>query len=117
MVTDDDAARLMVQQLLLAGLGPSTRDVPAGVEIVVVAGQGERARRTLGIVDADTDSATDRSAVMPGFTSREGRRALVAQVGDTGGRSGQVRTFVIFGVALLVIPAVTFFITYTLASR
>ncbi len=117
MVADDDAARLMVQQLLLAGLGPSTRDVAGGVEVVVVAGQGERARRTLGIAEAETEATSDRSAVMPGFTSRESRRALVAQVGATEGRSGQMRTLVIFGIALLVIPAITFFITYTVASR
>jgi len=134
-----DEARPIVESLLLAGLGPSLRDVPAGVEVAVVAGQGARAREVLGLGDAVApgspltgsrgagtvttgapagglgptggggDPTTDGSG--PPVAARP--RGVLFSAGD---RSSNVRALVIFAVALVVVPAVAFYISFRVAG-
>ncbi|MCD9623699.1 hypothetical protein [Rhabdothermincola salaria] len=117
VVADHEEARPLVESLLLAGLGPSLRDVSAGVEVTVVAGQGRRARQVLGLPDAEP---VDPSPAPP-------RRPLGGVLGSpaaaapTDGppvrdRASTLRALVIFAVALVVIPAVAFYISFKVAG-
>ena len=70
-VVDQDAARPLVETLLLAGLGPSLRESPSGLQVTVVEGQGERARQALGLAPAPSarDQATGGRGGIPGTAS------------------------------------------------
>jgi hypothetical protein len=116
-VSDHDEARPMVESLLLAGLGPSLRDGPAGVEVTVVAGQGRRARQVLGLPDAEPVGPVP-SAPRRSLASVLGSPAVAATTDGSPvrDRSSTVRALVIFAVALVVIPAVAFYISFKVAG-
>ena len=115
-VADHDDARPLVESLLLAGLGPSVRDTPHGVEVTVVAGQGRRAREVLGLAEEDPAPpapAPRRSLVNPFGPGPGAAPSGDAPVAD---RSSTARALVIFAVALVVIPAVAFYISFKVAG-
>jgi hypothetical protein len=150
-VSDHEAARPVVEALLLAGLGPNVRPTADGVEITVVRGDGGRARRALGIPDPVTPEGGASSASGPPAAWSEGEgvtpgaaaaraAALGAPVGEgstppsagsdaapatlTPGPGGadptRRRTTVIylavFLLALVVVPAVAFFLSFKAAG-
>jgi hypothetical protein len=122
-VADHDAARPIVETLLLAGLGPSLRDSPAGLQVTVVAGQGERAREALGLAPASPARASsEQLAGRPGevtgsaTTTSPPSPATATRARGGGDRSSTLRVVVIFAVALVVIPALAFYISFRAAG-
>jgi hypothetical protein len=132
VVADEDAARSVVEALLLAGLGPGTRPGRDGLEVTVVAGQGERAREVLGAPEPETSPfvpsvpptseaptrGPEWSSSPAGTAARAARRRDDApeEEGATGPRFGMVRVLVLFGIALILIPAIAFYISYRVAG-
>lgn len=116
-VADHDDARPLVESLLLAGLGPSVRETTDGVEVTVVAGQGRRAREVLGLAEEDPAPSAPppprRSLVNPFGPGPAAAPPGDAPVAD---RSSTARALVIFAVALVVIPAVAFYISFKVAG-
>ncbi len=129
LVADEDAARPVIEALLLAGLGPSTRPGAEGtVEVTVVAGQGERAREVLDapdptpgpFADVAPDPADDAvrgpewSSQPAGTTARAARRQAVDI--DDGAvdrpRYRLLRVLLVFALAMVVIPALAFYISF-----
>jgi len=147
-VDHEDAARPVVERLLLAGLGPAVRLTPQGaVEVTVVAGQGQRAREALDVTrlgDEFADPAAHRrSADLSDTTDHEGDdlggsagdgHDLGAEAGawgravrhaamsvpdeevDPRARWGVARTIVLLGLAMILIPALAFYISYKAAG-
>jgi hypothetical protein len=127
VLDDEAAARPVVEALLLAGLGPSTRPGPDGtVEVTVVAGQGPRAVEVLAAPDPDPGPFADVlpeadgvrgpewSSEPAGTAAREARRrAREVDGGEAPGpRYGIVRVLLLFAVAMVVIPALAFYISF-----
>jgi hypothetical protein len=122
-VADHDAARPLVETLLLAGLGPSLRESPAGLQVTVVAGQGDRARRALGLAPASPAPAGNEQLTgRPGEVTGSGTTtsppspATATLASGGGDRGSTIRVVVIFAVALVVIPALAFYISFRAAG-
>jgi hypothetical protein len=128
-VADEGAARPVVESLLLAGVGPSLKSVPEGLAVCVVRGQGERARRALGLPPASSDgaSATATGAASAagdirgaGTTARRAAASFVsAGASGTGGGArswSTVRVMALFLLALVIVPAIAFFVSFKLAG-
>lgn len=156
-VADEQAARPVVEALLLAGIGPGLRPGPGGVEVTVVRGEGARARAALGLGDAEAEdgieavppaarpgaaptvapswpaedaaltpgaAAARAAAVAADLAGRSGTNARKARLDRAGvdtasSRSSRRSTFVYLGVfllALVLIPAVAFFISFKAAG-
>lgn len=129
LVADEAEARPLIETLLLAGLGPSTRPGPEEtVEVTVVAGQGERAREVLDAPDPTpgpfaevapepADGAVrgpEWSSQPAGTTARAARRKAVNVVDDDVERPRYrlLRVLLVFAVAMVVIPALAFYISF-----
>jgi len=136
-VVDDTAAAPLVESLLLAGVGPSLRPGPAGVEVCVVRGEGPRARRALGLPDPEPaqpgsatpaadriGSSTPVARLAPptgGTTARRAAMAgaaapVVAARGLLTGSSPLLRTVLLVLAALVIVPVVAFFVSFKLAG-
>ncbi len=129
LVEDDVAARPLVETLLLAGLGPSTRPGPEGmVEVTVVGGQGERAHEVLDAPDPTPGPLPDGnpepadgavrgpgwSSQPAGTTARAARHKAVAVDDDELERPRYRLLWVllVFAVAMVVLPTLAFYISF-----
>jgi hypothetical protein len=129
-VADEDAARPLVESLLLAGVGPSLKPVPDGLAVCVVNGQGDRARKALGLPTESPDPAAAGSSptnpgASGGVTGSAGTTARRAAAGltsmGTGGAGGvrswsTIKVMALFLVGLVLIPAIAFFVSFKLAG-
>jgi hypothetical protein len=127
-VADEAAARPLIEALLLAGVGPSLKPVPEGLAVCVVNGQGDRARRALGLPEeagepAPSGSAPSAGAPPTGPTGVGGTsaRRAAASTGAAAAAGGirswsTVRVMAAFLLAMVLIPAVAFFVTFKLSG-
>jgi len=123
-VADEDAARPLVESLLLAGVGPSLKPVPAGLAVCVVTGEGDRARKVLGLADQEhaesesgsldpTSSHPDRAA------GTSARRVAASRAPATAGGARNWSTLQVLGLfllALVIVPTIAFFVSFKLAG-
>jgi hypothetical protein len=122
-VADEDAARPLVESLLLAGVGPSLKPVPDGLAVCVVTGEGDRARRVLGLADEELTAASgslDPTSSHPDRTAgTSARRAAASSAPVTVGGARNWSTVQVLGLfllALVIIPAIAFFVSFKLAG-
>jgi len=118
-VPDEDAARPVVESLLLAGVGPSLREVADGVAVCVVAGEGERARRVLGLdAPVDPSAVLGALAVSPSAAGSAARRSAAgaAAPADVPAGWSTMRIIALFVLALMVIPVIAFYVSFRVAG-
>jgi hypothetical protein len=129
-VADEDAARPLVESLLLAGVGPSLKPVSEGLAVCVVNGQGDRARQALGLPTESSDPAATgassstwrASGSVTGSGGTTARRATAGLTSMGAGGGGGLRSWstikvmALFLVGLVLIPAIAFFVSFKLAG-
>ena len=105
-VADDEEARPLIETLLLAGLGPSTRPGLNGtVEVTVVAGQGGRARAALEGPESAPAPFVDVTPEISDPDDGAGRP-----------RYSMLRVLLLFAVAMVGLPVLAFYISYRVSG-